>query len=186
MAANPIPPEQRLVFSASVNGLLRILGDDVDKPEVRAKLLELGFNVDRLLPGYGLPECMKLMDYIGTRCFPELQGDERERALGRGFIRAFGETLLGKATMAMGKVMGPMRATMRLTRAMRTVNNYSNSGATQLTPRSVELWCEPVWRPWYYIGIFEEGGRAIHGESYTVVLRSFDEKKERAEFFVSW
>lgn len=166
--------------------MLRALGDDVDKPEVKSALLAIGIDPGRLLPAYHVPEYVKLMEFIGAHRFPTLQGDARDRELGREFIRGFGQTLVGKATLAMGKVLGPMRATMRLTRSMRTVNNYSTSGANQLTARSVEVWCEPVLRPWYYVGVFEEGGRSLHGESYTVELRSFHKQSERAEFLISW
>ena len=181
-----VPVEERLIFGTSVGGMLRALGDDVEKPEVKAALRGLGVDPDKLLPGYRVPEYVKLMEFIGAQRFPTLQGEARDRELGREFIRGFAQTLVGKATLAMGKVLGPMRATMRLTRSMRTVNNYSTSGANQLSARSVEVWCEPVLRPWYYVGVFKEGGRSLHGDSYTVELRRFDAQRERAEFLITW
>lgn len=178
--------EERLIFKSSVEGMLRALGDDLNRPDVKQALVQLGINPDRLLPAYHVPEYVKLMEFIGAHRFPQLQGDARDLELGREFIRGFGNTLVGKATMAMGRVLGPMRATHRLTRSMRTVNNYSTSGATQVTERSMEVWCEPVARPYYYLGVFEEGGKQIHGPTYAVELKSHDKTRERAEFLISW
>jgi uncharacterized protein (TIGR02265 family) len=177
---------ERIIFGTSVEGMLRALGPDREAPEVKAALVALGVNPERMLPGYNVPTYVKLMEFIGAHRFPTLKGEARDRELGREFIRGFAQTLVGKATMAMGRVLGPRRATMRLTRSMRTVNNYSTSGCSELNATSMEVWCEPVLRPWYYVGVFEEGGRSLHGPSYSVELRKFEPRSERAEFLISW
>ncbi len=177
------PMEERLVFGSSVEGMLRTLGPQ-PSDEVKAQLKGLGFNVDKLLPAYSVPEYLKLIDFLGTHRFPELQGAERDRALGREFIIGFGQTFTGKATLALGRVIGPMRATLRLTRSMRAVNNYSQTEAIPLGANSVQLWCQPVLRPWYYVGVFEQAGRELHGPTYAVELQKFE--GERADFLISW
>jgi uncharacterized protein (TIGR02265 family) len=174
---------ERIVFGSSVEGQLRALGPELS-PEVKRQLIALGVNPDKLLPGYSVPVYAKLIDFVGAQRFPELEGAERDRALGREFIIGFGHTFVGKATLAMGKVLGPMRATLRLTRTMRTVNNYSVSEAIPLSSTSVQVWCQPVLRPWYYVGVFEQAGKQLHGDSYKVELQKFE--GERADFLVSW
>lgn len=174
---------ERLIFGNSVAGMLRALGPELS-PATRRELIALGVNPDKLLPAYGVPEYVKLLDYIGAQRFPELQGTERDRALGREFIRGFGETFVGKATLAMGRVLGPLRATLRLTRTMRTVNNYSHAEAFPGTNNSVQLWCHPVLRPWYYVGVFEQAGWEVHGPTYAVELQKFEQ--ERADFLIRW
>lgn len=153
-------------------------------PELKVKLVELGVNPDKLLPAYNVAVYVKLIDFIGEQRFPTLEGHERDRALGQEFIRGFGRTLMGKATMAMGSVLGARRATMRLTRTMRTVNNYSAAEAIPLSANSVQVWCHPVLRPWYYVGVFEQAGWELHGPSYKVELQRFEQ--ERADFLISW
>lgn len=173
---------ERLIFGNSVEGMLRALGELT--PALKAELVALGVNPDKLLPAYGVPAYLKLLDFIGGKRFPELQGNERDRALGREFIRGFGQTFVGKATLSLGRVLGPMRATLRLTRTMRTVNNYSTSEAIPASDSSVHVWCHPVLRPWYYVGVFEQAGLDLHGPSYVVELHRFE--GERADFFVRW
>lgn len=174
---------ERLIFGTSVEGMLRALGPTIS-PEVKAKLVALGVNPDKLLPAYGVPTYSALLDFIGLTRFPDLEPQARDRELGREFIRGFGHTFVGKATLAMGRVLGPMRATMRLTRTMRTVNNYSTSEATKRSDTSVHMWCQPVLRPWYYVGVFEEAGGQLHGPSYVVELQKFE--NERADFLIRW
>ena len=173
---------ERLIFGNSVEGMLRALGELT--PEVKATLISLGVNPEKLLPAYGVPEYLRLLDFIGAQRFPELIGNERDRALGREFIRGFGQTFVGKATMSLGRVLGPMRATLRLTRTMRTVNNYSISEAIPASESSVQVWCHPVLRPWYYVGVFEQAGWELHGPSYVVELQKFE--GERADFLIRW
>lgn len=173
---------ERLIFGNSVQGMLGALGELT--PELKAKLTALGVNPDKLLPAYGVPAYVKLLDFIGAERFPKLQGNERDRALGQEFIRGFQKTFVGKATMTLGSVLGPMRATMRLTRTMRTVNNYSSAEAIPLSPSSVQVWCHPVLRPWYYVGVFEQAGWELHGPSYSVELQKFEQ--ERADFLIRW
>ncbi len=178
--------DQRLVFRGAVEGLLRVLGAETERPDLKKALCALGVDPSNLLPAYDLETCQRLLEFVGERRFPSVTGDERQRELGRAFIRCFSETFMGKAAMAMGRILGPSRATQRLTRAMRMTNNYSTSGASHLTQNSMALWCEPVANPWYYVGIFEEGGKTLHGPSYTVELKAFDRSTERAEFLVHW
>jgi uncharacterized protein (TIGR02265 family) len=173
---------ERIIFGSSVEGMLRALGTLT--PEVKKKLIALGVNPDKLLPGYDPKTYLSLLDFIGAERFPEVRGGERDRALGREFIRGFGQTFVGKATLALGRVIGPMRGTLRLTRTMRTVNNYSESEAIPLNGNSVQVWCHPVLRPWYYVGVFEQAGLDLHGPSYKVELQKFE--GERADFLISW
>jgi len=174
---------ERLIFGNSVEGMLRALGPELS-PAVKQQLVALGVDPDKLRPAYGVPEYVKLLDFIGAQRFPQLASDERDRALGREFIRGFGQTFVGKATLTMGRVLGPMRATMRLTRTMRTVNNYSSAEALPVSSSAVQLWCHPVLRPWYYVGVFEEAGQQLHGPSYAVELTKFEQ--ERADFLIRW
>lgn len=173
---------ERLIFGNSVQGMLSALGELT--PELKKQLITLGVDPDKLLPAYGVPAYVKLLDFIGAERFPRLAGNERDRALGQEFIRGFGRTFVGKATMTLGRVLGPMRATMRLTRTMRTVNNYSSAEAIPMSANSVQLWCHPVLRPWYYVGVFEQAGLELHGPTYKVALQKF--VQERADFLISW
>jgi len=177
---------ERLIFGTSVEGMLRALGDDLKRPDVKQSLLAIGINPDKLLPAYRIPEYLGLMDFIGAQRFPTLGSEERDRALGREFIRGFSETFVGKATLAMGRVIGPRRGTKRLTRSMRAVNNYSTSGIITEAETQVDVWIEPVLRPWYYVGVFEAGGQVLYGESYQAELLSFAKESERAEFRIRW
>lgn len=174
--------QERLIFGNSVEGMLRTLPELT--PALRAELERLGVTPGKLLPAYDVPTYVKLLDFLGQTRFPSLGPEERDFELGREFIRGFSKTLVGKAALAMTKVLGPLRSTQRLTRTMRSVNNYSQSGATVLGPNSVQIWCAPVLRPHYYRGVFLESGQAIAGPSYTVTMGAFVD--ERLELQVSW
>lgn len=173
----------RLVFRNSVEGMLRALGPQLS-PEVKSEVLSLGVNPDELEPIYDVQTYLLLVDFIGGRRFPSLSGDERDRELGREFIRGFSKTLVGRATFVSSRTLGPMCGTLNLARTLRMVNNYATAEAIPLTESSVQVRCRPVLRPHYYQGILEQAGWDMHVPSYQVELENFEH--ERADFMISW
>lgn len=79
-----------------------------------------------------------------------------EVSLGRAMFDSFGHTLLGKALL-MVRVLGPNRELQRMTRNLRTSNNYSDTKLTQKGPTAWELWINLVAFPHYYRGLVECG-----------------------------
>lgn len=178
------PAEQRLLFRTTIEGMLRCLGQPI-APALVEQLRALGFDVtQRLLPGYPIERYLALVDFIGQVRHPQLEPDARDYALGVDFIRGFQDTLLGNATLGMARALGPKRYALRLPVAMRSVNNYANAGTRDDGERDVFLWSEPVYKPHYHRGVFEEAGRLTWGPSYRVdLLRA---EGERAEFRITW
>lgn len=174
---------ERLVFESSVQGMLSCLGHPL-APDVKARLVALGVNPDKLLPAYTMEQFTRLMDFIGELRHPTLSADEKDYALGADFVRGFNQTLIGKATFAMARVLGPARTSRRLTHSMRTVNNYTGSEIVEEGATFVRVWIAPVGRPHFYRGVFDEAGRVAHLTHYRAELTAFD--GERADFTFHW
>jgi uncharacterized protein (TIGR02265 family) len=173
---------ERLFFQSAVQGLLATL--PTLTPEVRAHLKTLGVDPEHLLPAYPQTVYLAVMGYVGETLFPSLPLEEREIATGSAFLRSYGATLLGSAALGLAKVIGPARAIGRLTRSLRTANNFAQGGTVSAGERSIQVWIEPVVRPHLYLGMLREAGRQLALGSSTVALTRFE--NERAEYLVQW
>jgi uncharacterized protein (TIGR02265 family) len=175
---------ERLVFRSTVSSMLKVLGNPI-APEHVVALQQAGIDPTRpLLVAYPLESFQKLLALAGKVRFPKLGPEERDYALGELFVVNFATSLIGGAVVAMARVLGPRRSTQRLTRSFRSVNNYSEAEAKELSANEMEVRCEPVLRPDYYLGVLQTAGRMSHGESYQVELSSYE--NERAVFRVRW
>ena len=173
-----------LVFSPSFEALLRALGgslNDASKEQFR----KLGVDYDqRLLPAYSLDVWVAAMELGSSLLTPNGSQAERHYALGRRMVDSYGETLIGRALLAVMRVIGPRRSFERMTRNLRTTNNYTDSSFEASAEGQVTLWCSKVVSPEFYRGMFSRTLEAAGGTDARVKVLSAD--ASGCKFAVSW
>jgi uncharacterized protein (TIGR02265 family) len=122
-----------VIFTQSVESLfVHALGGRLDAT-VREELRRLGLDLDRpLLPAYPVRTWEAALVLAGRTLFPQVTPAEARFELGRLMIAHYDDTVLGKAVVAMGRLIGPRRTLERMTRNIRTSNNYVQSTLEEL------------------------------------------------------
>src|SRR4051794_26244070 len=105
---------ERLVFSPSVEALLmRGVGNQMT-PGLKAQLRNVGIDLDRpLLPAYPSDTWQTAVGVIAKTLHPHLSMGQAQWKLGESTVYGFEQTVLGKAMVALSKLIGPRRALLR-------------------------------------------------------------------------
>ncbi|MEW6431093.1 MAG: DUF2378 family protein [Myxococcota bacterium] len=130
--------------------------------EVDRLLAAEGIHLDKLLPGYPVAQVVRAMRKVLPLLYPGLDEDAALARLGAASMRGYSETLIGRAAVAVLKVVGVRRALERLHTSMRSGNNFLETKFTALSPSSAELHLSDVSGiPAFYRGLLEEGLRML-------------------------
>lgn len=180
--------QERLVFSPSVEALLiRGVGDRLT-PQLKRELVKLGFDIDQpLLPAYSATAWQKAVDLIATELYPDVSMPQAQRSLGESTVHGFERTTLGKAMVAVSKLIGSRRALMRFAGSSRSSNNYSRMEARELSPNEIEFLCMPYdgW-PEFVAGCLTALVEMTGGKSPKSTIVSHDRDTERLVLRISW
>lgn len=162
---------EKLIFSQTFEGLLRVVGSRQMTPVIEEGLRARGLDVKRpLLPAYDHRVFLEVVPFLAKHLHPRLGEDPAIVALARDFVDAFGFTLIGRALLAMIRVIGPRRTLERLTRQLRTANNFSQTRVTERSATGYDVWVNEVAMPGWYQGIFERGLELAGAHQVKVVL----------------
>ena len=144
------------MFSQTVEGLLRALGplDATDRERLKA----IGFDPSLpLAPGYPVEKYVELQRVAVEIFAPEVPFSLGIETLGRRFVDAYGETLMGRAVLVALKLLGPRRALERLTRTLATGTSFFQTRLTEVQPGVFHLWINRVTWPGWYLGLLRRG-----------------------------
>ncbi len=175
--------DEHLVFSQSYESLRRLLGDSLTPP-LRERFKQHGVDFERLLPGYPLSTWLRSLEVTLEALFPGVEENEATYQLGRRMFDSYSETLIGKALMAMLRVLGPRRGLLRIDRNLRTMNNYSATCLRELTPSHFELDVNLVRYPHYYRGVLESGLTLAGAKQLAVAVLRHDQRA--TTFDLNW
>jgi uncharacterized protein (TIGR02265 family) len=92
--------------------------------------------------------------------------------------------LVGRAVLAMMRIIGPRRSFERMTRNLRTTNNYTESRFELRPDGSLVLWCSRVVSAEFYRGMFSRTLEAAGGHDAKVEVLSID--PSGGTFSVQW
>jgi uncharacterized protein (TIGR02265 family) len=150
-------PKQRVVFEHTVEWLLQPSVRLRLSPSACEALRELGMDVTgRLRPVYPFQTWKRCLAIIAADLYPTAAKGEAFRLLGRSLVQGAERTALGRAMVAMGRLLGPLRAMRRIHDTFRSADNYVESRLTERTATRCELWVNEVMdQPGYYQGILE-------------------------------
>lgn len=179
---------ERLVFSNSVEALLlRGVGNKMT-PELEEGLQGLGFDLRKpLLPAYPLDKWQDAVDLVARSLYPDLPMNEAQWKLGESTVIGFEETMLGKAMVALSKLIGPRRALLRFPTMSRSSNNYSSMSAKEVSPSDFEMTCQPyVGWPEFIQGCLHAVIRVCGARSPRVDLVEHVPDQERIVLRATW
>ncbi|MFO0598372.1 MAG: DUF2378 family protein [Myxococcaceae bacterium] len=147
--------DEKVVFGQSMEGLYRALQPLT--PQERAAFIKIGvIGEGKFSAAYPLAQYMDVQAASAASRFAHLPTEnDRYVELGRVFIAGYEKTLLGSAMLAMLKIIGPRRALDRLTRSMRTANNFSSGTFESLAPNHHRITINYTIRPGFYQGLLE-------------------------------
>lgn len=175
---------EKLIFAQTFEGLLRSLSGKLT-PALTAGLRERGLDPGAtLLPAYPRQVFTDVISFVARELHPGLSPDAGVIAVGRTFMDGYGETMIGRAMMAMMRLIGPRRTLERVTRQFRTGNNYSETKLIAVGATEYHLWVNEVRLPGWYIGIVSRGLELAGGLDVKVELSQHDEAG--GTFVVKW
>lgn len=161
---------ERLIFSQTFEGLRQALGDRLT-PEHHLALQALGVDFTRpFRPAYPKDAFVAVIERLAQDLFPDRGLEAGVCAVGRAFIDGYERTMVGRALLAMLRVLGPRRSLERLSRNFRTANNFSETRLVALGERDFELWCNEVASPGWYFGIITRGLEVAGARDVKVVI----------------
>lgn len=180
------PDARRVNYVHAVEAVLKHAAKGRLTPEMMDKLATLGVDVRRTLyPEYDLKVWIPCLQYIAQQLFPGMLPEEALRQLGRQFVQGYEQTIVGKATMAVARLIGTRRGLGRMQSTFRTGNNYLETRMTERGPGHVEIWANEQMELHPYLqGILEEGLRATGAADPRVNL--IGRKPEEVTLDVQW
>lgn len=185
-----------VVFSAAVESLQKSFGARLSA-EHRAKLKALGVDLEHPPAAVPLAAWLSGIELLGEALLPEVPAQERNRMLGREYIRGFVQTALGFATVSFAKLLGVKRTMLRMGRNFRTSANYIDAEAKDVGSNAVEIHTRisPSMRDHvpanvesivqYRRGVLEET-LAVLGASGSVEVMAHDLGDLSASYRVTW
>ncbi|GMU61072.1 MAG: DUF2378 family protein [Myxococcales bacterium] len=127
-----------VVFATAVEGTRKAYARRFT-PELRAELKALGMDLEAIQAAYPLNTWLAAARLMGRAFFPELEEAERQRQLGREFMKGYVQTAIGFATLTTAKLIGVKRTLLRMGRNFRTAANYIEVDVLDVGPREVHL-----------------------------------------------
>lgn len=104
---------------------VRGLGRDLT-PALRDRLRAAGLDLDQPLKAeYPADEVRGWFAVVRAALYPGVPQAEADERLGRQLVRGYRDTLLGKATLQILKLLGPRRVVRRINDNLRQLNNFS-------------------------------------------------------------
>lgn len=175
---------EKLIFAQTFEGLLRSLTGKLT-PRLATGLRERGFDPGLpLLPAYPQAVFVEVVSFLSRELHPGLGPDDASCALGRGFMDGYGETMVGRAMMAMMRLIGPRRTLERVSRQFRTGNNFSETKLTPVGATEYHLWVNECRLPGWYIGLLSRGLELAGAKAVKVELIHRDQAG--GNFRVQW
>ena len=163
----------RLIFAQTFEGLLRCARPL--EPSLEHALRALGLDPSaRLEPAYPVEVFRQVMGLLGPHLAPGQPPDEQAFVLGQRFMAGYEQTLVGRAMMAVFRVIGPERGLERLARQFRTGNNFSETRVRRLRSGVFEVWCNQVTLPGWYRGLITAGLSAAGARNLSVAFTGHD------------
>ena len=181
-----VSAEERVIFSHSVEGMfIRGVGEAMT-PALHDELKGLGIDLSkRLMPAYPLPVWNAAISAAAAQLFPDRPIEEAACKLGEQMISGYSETVVGKALLAMLRLIGPRRTLLRTRKSFRSGNNYCEVEVIELAPTDFTLtFNEPGVARWVLQGLVLAGIRFAGAKSPSVTVAKYDQ--ETVTFHVTW
>lgn len=178
--------QERVIFSHSVESMfIRGVGEAMT-PALHDELKRIGIDFSkRLMPAYPLPVWNAAITAAATRLFPAMPLEESTCKLGEQMVSGYNETVVGKALLAMLRLIGPRRTVLRTRKSFRSGNNYSEVEVVEHSPTDFTLtFNESGVARWVSKGLVLAGIRFAGAKSPSVEVEKYDD--EAVTLRVTW
>ncbi len=177
--------DEQLVFAHTVEALFRIgIGDKLTEA-ARTRLKSRGLDLDWLKPAYPREQFHEWVRIAAEEVHPQLPRERSLELLGRAVVEGYEKTLLGKALIAAGRMLGPKRTLGRMTHNFRSTSNYLDTRLTECGSNLYDLWINEVSGvPEYYRGIMIAVVTGAGGKDPVVEMRP--ESGGACTYRISW
>lgn len=176
--------EEPLVWGHTVEGLVRCVKSRAT-PRWIEKMRVHGLDLHKPLATAYTREQWRHFIFTSAEELFEGTMESRLEQLGDLLIQAYAQTFLGRAVAAVLKIIGPKRAIERMTKSLRSGNNYSDTRATFTGPRRAEFWInETLGAPSYICGAMS-AVITIAG-TRSVRVRTLSTDGHAATFEIEW
>lgn len=188
---------QAVVFEGALEGIHRSFGPRLT-PELLDVVKQIGVDFDHLLPAYPLTVWEEVIRIVSASLYPSLSPEQQWERMGFEWIAGYLQTMLGRAALAIGKVIGPRRTLERMGRNFRTAGNYAHFEAIAHGPCDLELvtsMIEPFRTQWanrpsviphYRVGVLRGTLHALDVEASAVEILHHDPAIQETRFRVRW
>ena len=180
-----LPPRSGwFVYDHTVDGLFYKALRERLTPAVQRKLKALGIDVEGKPKSVPHADWVKALELAANELFFGTV-DDRFRQLGHCVMIHHDKTVMGKAVIAVMKLIGPARVLKRVNSTLRSGNNYVQA---QFAPTGPTSWEGPVnecnGNPNYIAGVVQQGLIISGGKNVKVEAVGFD--GHSAHFRISW
>ncbi len=168
--------EEEVVFDHSIEGLFQKSLRNKMTQHCRERLKEAGLDLSvKLRPMYPRLDFYTFLEIAREEIYPGRTRDEGLFQLGYGLLDGYEQTFLGKAVLAMVKLLGPRRTLARATQNLQSSNNYIASSLQQLGPNQYALTLNQVsGAPTYFAGVIHRGIELAGGNQVRVQPQPVD------------
>ena len=177
------PSSSWFVYDHTVDGLFFKALRERITPPVAAKLKDLGIDLDGKPKSVPHAQWIQALQVAATLF--EGTEDERYRALGRSVLLRYEDTVMGKAVVAVMRLMGPRRILARINTSLRSGNNYIHA---TLAPTGPTTWEGSINEcngyPQYIVGVIEQGLIIAGAKEVNITVSDFD--GHAAKFSITW
>ncbi len=184
MASGDISEE--VVFDNTVEAHFHCALDPRITVPMRAKMKEHGIDLGaKLKPSYSRPTYYRCLQLAAEKLYPALGPERAKFELGKAFMADFGETMMGKATLAMLRMMSPKRVLIKMSQSFRSSNNYMQASVKELGPGEMELTLsETSGVPSYFEGVLDSGLKLAGAQDLSFQRVNFD--SHRCTMRIRW
>ncbi|XXF79827.1 DUF2378 family protein [Myxococcaceae bacterium GXIMD 01537] len=168
------PGPRRMVFEHTVEGLFHEGLRRRLSSSARATLREAGLDLgNKLRPAYPFETWRRCLDIAVEDLYRSQGRPEGYRLLGHEFIAGLAQTPLGRATVRVARLLGPLRSLRRLNPTLGGADPFLESRLTELDSTRCELWLNEVMdQPTYALGILEAWLPLAGAQLVRVAVRS--------------
>jgi len=197
MADTSLPTEP-VVFGTSIEALVERALRGRMTPQASSGIQALGIDLRKLRVAYDYPTWVKLQQLLVDLFYPSLPRDQAMRQLGQDYMKGLEQTLVGKAIFAMSRLSGTRKMLERMTRNVRSANNYMESELEQQPDGTYRLHYRvvpallpamqllPMPSPYYFQGILQAALGAAGAREVRVELEKIEEAQRRCTYRVAY
>ncbi|MFN7133306.1 MAG: DUF2378 family protein [Myxococcales bacterium] len=178
--------DEKLVFEQTFDGMFHRALKHRVTPRLKERLRGLGVDLDqKLLPAYPVDVWDRALVLTAEELYPGQTLDAALRQLGTAFIYGYQENFLGRAVMAAMRVVGPRRALDRMSKTLRSADNFSTATLVERSPTHCELTLlGHIRNPHFFAGTLVAGAQITGAKDEQIDVLRWDATS--AVYSVRW